>query len=36
VKASERALTRAKNQIGDCIDLRAAQEGTLKAWLAKQ
>jgi len=36
VKASERALTRAKNQIGDCIDLRAAQEGNLKAWLAKQ
>jgi aminopeptidase N/puromycin-sensitive aminopeptidase len=36
VAASERSLARAKNQIGDCIDLRAAQEANLKAWLNKQ
>jgi aminopeptidase N/puromycin-sensitive aminopeptidase len=36
VPASEHALVRAKNQISDCIDLRAAQEPNLKAWLAKQ
>ena len=36
VAASEHALTRASNQIRDCIDLREAQEGNLKAWLAKQ
>ena len=36
VAASERSLARAKNQIGDCIDLRAAQEANLKAWLSKQ
>jgi aminopeptidase N len=36
VAASERSLSRAKNQIGDCIDLRAAQEANLKTWLSKQ
>jgi aminopeptidase N/puromycin-sensitive aminopeptidase len=36
VAASEHALTRASNQIRDCIDLREAQQGNLKAWLAKQ
>jgi aminopeptidase N len=36
VAASERALARAKNKISDCIDLRAAQESNLKAWLSKQ
>jgi aminopeptidase N/puromycin-sensitive aminopeptidase len=36
VAASERALTRAKNQIGDCVDLRNAQEASLKSWLGKQ
>jgi hypothetical protein len=35
VAASEHALARAKSQIGDCIDLRAAQEPGLKAWLSK-
>jgi aminopeptidase N/puromycin-sensitive aminopeptidase len=36
VMAAERTLARAKDQISDCIDLRAAQEPNLKAWLAKQ
>jgi aminopeptidase N len=36
VAASQRTLARAKDQIRDCIDLRAAQEPNLKAWLAKQ
>jgi aminopeptidase N/puromycin-sensitive aminopeptidase len=36
VAAAEHALARAKAQIGDCIDLRAAQEPGLKAWLSKQ
>ena len=36
VAASARTLARAKNQISDCIDLRSAQEQSLKAWLAKQ
>ena len=36
VAASERTLARAKNQINDCIDLRAAQEANLKSWLADQ
>jgi aminopeptidase N/puromycin-sensitive aminopeptidase len=36
VPASEHALARAKDQISDCIDLRAAQEPNLKAWLSKQ
>jgi aminopeptidase N len=36
VAASERALARAKNQIGDCVDLRNAQEASLKSWLTKQ
>jgi aminopeptidase N len=36
VPASERALTRAKNQINDCIELRAAQEPKLKEWMATQ
>jgi aminopeptidase N/puromycin-sensitive aminopeptidase len=35
VHAAERALARAKNQISDCVDLRAAQEENLKTWLAK-
>ena len=36
VMAAERALSIAKDQINDCIDLRQAQEANLKAWLAKQ
>jgi aminopeptidase N/puromycin-sensitive aminopeptidase len=36
VAASERALARTKDQINDCIDLRAAQGAKLKAWLSKQ
>ena len=36
VAASERALSRAKNEIGDCIDLRAAQESNFKSWLSSQ
>ena len=36
VAASARTLARAKDQINDCIDLRSAQEQSLKAWLAKQ
>ena len=36
VPASERALTRAKNQINDCIELRTAQEPKLKEWMAAQ
>ncbi len=36
VAASTRTLTRAEDQINDCIDLRSAQEQNLKAWLAKQ
>jgi aminopeptidase N/puromycin-sensitive aminopeptidase len=35
VAASERELARAKDQINDCIDLRAAQEADLKSWLSK-
>jgi aminopeptidase N/puromycin-sensitive aminopeptidase len=35
VAASDRSLTRAVNQINDCIDLRASQGDSLKAWLAK-
>jgi aminopeptidase N len=35
VPASDRSLTRAVNQINDCIDLRASQGDSLKAWLAK-
>jgi aminopeptidase N/puromycin-sensitive aminopeptidase len=34
VAASERTLARAKDQINDCIALRAAQEPSLKSWLA--
>ncbi len=34
VPAAERALARAKNQISDCIELRAAQEPNLEKWLA--
>jgi aminopeptidase N len=34
--ASQRALNRAVDQINDCIELRANQEGNLKEWLAKQ
>jgi aminopeptidase N/puromycin-sensitive aminopeptidase len=36
VKGSERSLSRAVDQINDCIELRANQEGNLKEWLAKQ
>ncbi len=36
VPASEHALARAKNQINDCIELRAAQEPKLKEWMATQ
>ena len=36
VMAADRTLARAKDQISDCIDLRAAQEPNLKAWLSKQ
>jgi aminopeptidase N/puromycin-sensitive aminopeptidase len=36
VPASERALARAKDQINDCIELRSAQEGKLKEWIAAQ
>jgi aminopeptidase N len=36
VPASERALTRAKDQINDCIELRSLQEPNLKAWIASQ
>ena len=36
VAASERSLAHAKDQIGDCADLRAAQESDLKSWLSKQ
>jgi aminopeptidase N/puromycin-sensitive aminopeptidase len=36
VHAAERALARAKSQIHDCVELRAAQEGNLQSWLAKQ
>jgi aminopeptidase N/puromycin-sensitive aminopeptidase len=36
VPASARALARAKDDIGDCVDLRAAQEANFKVWLAKQ
>ena len=34
VHAAERALARAKDQINDCVALRAAQEGNLQGWLA--
>lgn len=36
VPASERALSRAKDQINDCIELRSLQEPNLKAWIASQ
>jgi aminopeptidase N len=36
VPASERALTRAKDQINDCIELRSLQEPNLKEWIASQ
>lgn len=36
VPASERALTRARDQINDCIELRSLQEANLKAWIANQ
>ncbi len=36
VPAAERALKRAQDQIGDCMDLRAAQGPKLQAWLAQQ
>ena len=34
VASSERALKRAVDQINDCIEFRANQEGNLKEWLA--
>ncbi len=34
VHAAERALARAKSQINDCVELRAAQEPNLRTWLA--
>ena len=36
VPSSERSLKRAVDQINDCIEFRADQEGNLKEWLAKQ
>lgn len=36
VAASERSLTRAKNQINDCIELRSAQGPKLQEWMAAQ
>ena len=36
VAATERTLARAKDQINDCIALRAAQEPSLKSWLEKK
>ncbi len=36
VASSERSLKRAIDQINDCIEFRANQEGNLKEWLAKQ
>jgi endonuclease IV len=36
VASTERALKRATDQINDCIEFRANQEGNLKEWLAKQ
>ena len=36
VASSERALTRAKDAINDCIELRSLQEPKLKEWIAAQ
>jgi aminopeptidase N/puromycin-sensitive aminopeptidase len=36
VHAAERALSRAKDQMNDCIELRAEQEPKLKEWIAAQ
>jgi aminopeptidase N len=36
VPAAARALTRAQNQIGDCMDLRAAQQPKLEQWLSSR
>lgn len=36
VHASERALSHTRDQINDCIELRAAQEPKLKEWVAAQ
>lgn len=36
VPAAERALTRAKDQINDCIELRSAQGPNLQKWVAAQ
>jgi aminopeptidase N len=36
VAATERTLARTKDQINDCIALRAAQEPSLKSWLEKK
>ena len=34
VHAADRALARAKSQINDCVELRAAQQSNLQGWLA--
>ncbi len=36
VHAAERALSRAKDQMNDCIELRSSQEPKLKEWIAAQ
>ena len=36
VHAAERALSRAKDQMNDCIELRSSQEPELKEWIAAQ
>jgi aminopeptidase N len=36
VHAAERALSRARDQMNDCIELRSAQEPKLKEWIAAQ
>ena len=36
VPAAARALPHARDQINDCIELRSAQEGNLKTWIASQ
>jgi len=36
VAAAERTLARAKSQINDCIELRAAQEPKLKEWMGQK
>ena len=36
VHAAERALSRAKDQMDDCMELRSGQEPNLKEWIAAQ